>query len=205
MRTLAVVLCAQMLMLLCACGAAPEEEKESLLERYQTAQQLSMEAQVRFGSAEQVEEYTLRCDWYADGSAEIEVMEPEDIAGLKASVDGEDLTLIYEDMVLPAGELSSEEISPAMALPVLMRSVREGWLLEESREDWGEVPCVRLSWDLTGENGGKVLSALWIRKDDGTPVHGEITVDEEIILQVEFTDFTFGATIGQELTEGASS
>nr|WP_241426825.1 hypothetical protein [Dysosmobacter acutus] len=192
------------MLVLCACGAAPEEE-ESLLERYRAADSFTMEAQITFGSEEQVQSYTLRCACDSDGTGQVEVVEPEYLAGLKASVEGENLTLTYADMVLPAGTLSSEELSPAMALPLLMRSLREGWLIEESREDWGETPCVRVCCDLTGENGGKLVSTVWLSVESGAPVHGEIAVDEEIILQAEFTDFAFGGTIEQELTQQEAS
>ena len=40
-------------------------------------------------------------------------------------------------------------------LPELMDALREGWLLEESREDWGEVSCVRLTLDRTGPPWGQ--------------------------------------------------
>ena len=204
MRRLMLLFCAQMLLVLCACGAAPEEE-ESLLERYRSADSFTMEAQITFGAEDQAQSYTLRCAYESEGTSEVEVVEPEYLAGLKASVEGENLTLTYADMVLPAGTLSSEEISPAMALPLLMRSLREGWLIEESREDWGETPCVRVSCDLTGENGGKVVSTVWLSEESGAPVHGDIAVDEEIILKAEFTEFTFGDTIGQELTQQEAS
>ena len=67
--------------------------------------------------------------------------------------------------------------------------------LEESREDWGEVSCVRLTLDRTGPRGGKVLSTLWLREDGGTPLRGEIAVDGETVLTADFTSFTFYDTI----------
>ena len=42
-----------------------------------------------------------------------------------------------------------------------------------------------------GSEGGKILSTLWLRQEDGTPLRGEIAVDDEIILQAEFTAFQF--------------
>ena len=42
---------------------------------------------------------------------------------------------------------------------------------------------------------GKILSTLWLRQDDGTPLRGEISVDGEIILTAEFTSFDFYDTI----------
>lgn len=57
-------------------------------------------------------------------------------------------------------------------LPQLMSALRDGWLLEESEEDWQETSCFRLTVDQTGEQNGKILSTLWLRQEDGTPLEG---------------------------------
>ena len=108
--------------------------------------------------------------------------------------DGE-VELVYEDQCLNAGNLSSQEVSPMACLPQLMSALRDGWLLEESEEDWQETSCFRLTVDQTGEQNGKILSTLWLRQEDGTPLRGEIAVDGEIILTADFTSFSFYDTI----------
>ena len=52
-----------------------------------------------------------------------------------------------------------------------------------------------MSLEQTGTDGSSVDSTLWLKKDDHTPVRGEIAVDGKIILQAEFTDFQFGAIL----------
>ena len=133
----------------------------------------------------------LKCDYIPDGESRVEVLEPELIAGVAAVFSDSDWRLEYEDTVLNVGTVSSEELSPALCLPRLMSALKEGWLLEENDELWDEVACRRLSLDQTGENGGKIISAVWLRYDTGTPLRGEISVDGEIILTAEFTDFEF--------------
>lgn len=56
-------------------------------------------------------------------------------------------------------------------------------------------PCLRLTVDQSGVQDGKILSTIWLRQDDGTPLRGEIAVDDEIILTAEFTSFAFYDTI----------
>ena len=80
-------------------------------------------------------------------------------------------------------------------LPQLMSALRDGWLLEENTEDWNGTPCLRLTVDQSGPQDGKILSTLWLRTEDGTPVRGEIAVDGEIILTADFTSFSFYDTI----------
>ena len=80
----------------------------------------------------------------------------------------------------------------------MMDALRQGWLLEENQEDWGEVPCLRLTVDQTGTEAEKVYTTLWLRLDGGTPLRGEIAVDGEIILTAEFTSFAFCDTIDSQ-------
>jgi hypothetical protein len=190
------------MMLLCllpaACGGGGTDAAEAAREPYQSMDGCSMEAEVTCGVGEEdALTFTLRCDYVPDGECTVEALAPETVAGVKALVDGETLQLTYEDECLNAGTLSSEDVSPAVCLPRLMDALRKGWLLEQNQEDWDGVPCLRLCMDQTGDGGGKLLSTVWLRKDDGTPVHGEISVDNEIILQAEFTSFQFGGILSQ--------
>ena len=179
-------------LLLCGCARGEETvTAEQLRQPYMEMGGCQMEAEVTCDQNGQEWTASLRCTYQSDGGAEIEVLSPERIAGVKAVLDGETLTLEYEDLCLDAGMLSREKISPMACLPRMMDALREGWLLEENQEDWGEVPCLRLTVDQTGKDGEKILPTIWLREDGGTPVRGEIAVDGEIILTAEFTSFAF--------------
>ena len=143
-------------------------------------------------------EATLRCDYVREGETTVEVLSPETIAGVKAVLSDGEAALEYEDQCLNAGTLSSQDISPMACLPQLMSALRDGWLLEENQEDWGETPCVRLRVDQTGAQDGKILSTLWLRQEDSVPLRGEIAVDGEIILTADFTSFSFYDTIDNQ-------
>ncbi|MEG1682579.1 MAG: hypothetical protein RRY95_05210 [Oscillospiraceae bacterium] len=193
------IFCAQMLLLpwlLWGCGkteAAPE-----LRTRYETLQTCEMEAVVSCTWDDEVRDYRLHCAYDRAGSSTIEVLEPENLAGVTATVEGDSLQLAYDDAVLSAGTING--LSPADCLPRLMGTLGEGWLLAESRETWGDIPCLRLTFDTTGADGGKIVDTIWLGLADGAPVHGETAVAEEIIFQVEFTKFDFGATITEDMT-----
>ena len=184
------------LCLLTGCGGETETvTADSMRTAYQTMTGCRMEAEVSCGWQETETVFGLRCDYVPEGDATVEVLSPETAAGVKAILKGDALELEYEDLCLPAGKVSREEISPAACLPQLMTALREGWLLEENEETWGDVECLRLTVDQTGEQGGKIVSTVWLRLEDGTPLRGEIAVDGEIILTAEFTSFEFYDTI----------
>lgn len=193
--------CAQMmtlLLLLSACGGGEAEtEAADLRDRYHDCPGCVMEAAVSCDQEGLRWEAELRCEYVPGGESTVEVLSPETIAGVRAVLNDTDWRLEYEDASLNAGTLSDEEISPAACLPRLMSALRDGWLLEENREEWNGVPCLRLTVDQTGVKDGKILSTVWLNLADGTPVRGEIAVDGEIILTADFTSFSFCDTIAE--------
>ena len=171
-----------LLLTACAGGGTGEKETVDMRQRYHDMTGCIMEAAV---------------------TCTQEVLEPESIAGVKAVLSGSDWRIEYEDACLNAGPLGSEEVSPAACLPRLMNALRDGWLLEENQEDWNETPCLRLSVDQSGLQDGKIVSTVWLRQEDGTPLRGEIAVDGEIILTADFTSFAFCDTIEHTEQNGA--
>ena len=182
-------------LLLAGCGGTEETKAANVRDRYHDMAGCSMTAVVSCTQADQRWEATLQCEYTPGGESTVEVLEPETIAGVRAKLSDTDWSLEYEGNVLNIGPLSDEEISPVASLPRLMNALRDGWLLEENQEKWGEVPCLRITVDQSGVQDGKILSTLWLRQDDGTPLRGEISVDGEIILTAEFTSFAFYDTI----------
>ncbi|MBE6964081.1 MAG: hypothetical protein E7443_05750 [Ruminococcaceae bacterium] len=178
--------------LLTGCGSAEEPMTAAQLRRpYQEMSGCVMEAQVTCDQSGAEWTAELRCEYIPDGDCTVEVLSPESIAGVKAVFRGTEQSLEYEGAILNAGTLGGEEISPAVCLIRLMEALRGGWLLEENAENWQDVPCLRLTVDQSGSRGGKILSTLWLRAEDGTPLRGEIAVEDEIILTAEFTSFEF--------------
>lgn len=181
------------LCLLTACGSGAETVDVRAV--YREMEGCTMEAVVTCDQAGAVWEATLSCTYDPEGESTVEVLAPETIAGIRAVLEPEELRLEYEDTCLNAGPVSAQAISPAACLPRLMSALRDGWLLEENTETWNEVVCRRLTMDQTGSGGRKILSTVWLREEDGTPLRGEIAVDGEIILTAEFTSFAFCDTM----------
>lgn len=201
-------LCVPMMTLLlllaaCAGGGKGETETVDLRQRYHDMPGCTMEASVTCGQEGLEWEALLRCAYTPDGESTVEVLEPDTIAGVKAVLSDSDWRVEYQDDCLNAGPVGSEEISPAACLPRLMNALRDGWLLEENREDWNGTPCLRLTVDQSGLQDGKIVSTVWLRQEDGTPLRGEIAVDGEIILTADFTSFAFCDTIEPTGDSGA--
>ena len=174
-------------LLLSGCGRGEEAD---LRAPFREMAGCSMEATVLCDQEGLEWEALLRCEYVPGGESTVEVLAPESIAGVRAVFQDDGWLLRYEDAVLNAGSLSGEVISPAACLPRLMDALRDGWLLEQNEETWNDTPCLRLTVDQS-VSSGKILSTVWLCREDGTPLRGEIAVDEEIILTAEFTNFVF--------------
>ena len=180
-----------MLLLLTACGETGKQTGETVRRSYQEMSGCSMEATVRCDQEGLEWEAILGCEYVPSGESTVEVLSPETIAGVRVVFRDTDWRLECDEVGLNIGTLSSEELSPAVCLPRLMNALREGWLLEENRENRGEKDCLRLRLDQTGAGEEKIISTLWLNAADGTPVCAEVAREETTLFTVEFTAFSF--------------
>ena len=174
-------------LILAACGGSDDEEMDIQAE-YREITGAEISAVVTCHYDEEVREYTLQCSYTPD-SSRIEVEQPEQLQGVAATVEGETLEISYDDMILDAGTYSAQQLSPMWVIPSMMRAIREGYPLEYCREDLGENQCLRVTFEVTGEDEEKLYYALWFG-EDGLPLRGEITMADIVVYIVEFTDFT---------------
>lgn len=91
----------------------------------------------------------------------MEVLEPLELAGVRAVIREEGWTLEYGDLCLDAGTLTEEAVSPATALARIVYALREGWLLEQNDESREGVPCTRLALDQTGASDTDIVTTVW--------------------------------------------
>ena len=139
-------------LLLCSCGRQ-EEKKADLRAAYQDMTGCEMTAEVSCDQSGLEWSATLRGTYAPGGESTVEVLEPLDLAGVRAALREDGWTLEYGDLCLNAGTLSDEGVSPAASLVRIMDALRNGWLLEENDEEWEDVPCTRLALEQTGASG----------------------------------------------------
>lgn len=172
-------------LLLTSCGKKTASQAESLRQRYRELQTARMEAEITCHLETEQRTYTVQCQWDRAG-ARTTVTGPEDLAGLTASVSGEDLTVSYDGAALSAGSL--RDLAPANCLPWLMRATEEGYLVDAGQETLEELDCLRLALDTTAP-GGKVLCTVWLG-GDGAPLYAEFSQDSRVVLTARLLSFT---------------
>lgn len=187
-RTLPLLM---LLALLAGCGEQTLTRAEELQQRY--GQLAGYEAEVRAAVVREDETivYTLRLCAEGD-SVRAEVVAPEELAGIAATMTGEELTLNFDGMLLDAST-DVARVSALSCAPLLLSSFPEAYLAHCGTEELSGVEALRADFSLT--LGEETLGcALWFGAEDA-PLYGEVAREGKIIAAVEFTRFTFGDII----------
>lgn len=184
-----------MILLLIGCGGESGVQAEQILEKYAAMESCEMEAEVNCEYSGELKEYSMRCSYTPEEST-VTVLAPEALTGLSAVFNREGCSLCYEEYVLDAGTLGQSRLSPAESLPLLMEALREGYLLEQSRESVNGEEVLRVCME-TEEEGTDLYWTVWM-KEDGTPIAAEVSENHELIFRMEFTAFSFGDILNVE-------
>ena len=51
------------------------------------------------------------------------------------------------------------------------------------------MPCLRLVFDTTGEQGGKIYTHVWFAENH-LPVYAEVEAEQRLLFTVDFTGFS---------------
>lgn len=191
-KKLLPLLCVVLLLTGCGAGSSNGEEIQRQYGLIATAQ---MEAKVTFHNRGEERCFTLLCD-YTPQTSTVTVTAPETVAGITATLTGEDLTLQYDGESFSVGDVGA--VNPISALPQLLRALSDGYLLEEGRESLEYIPCYRLVLD-TDFGGEAAVCTVWIDEETLLPRYAEFAVDGETIIDVNM--LAFSCTLREETTE----
>ncbi|MBR4869539.1 MAG: hypothetical protein IKU12_02025 [Oscillospiraceae bacterium] len=180
-------------LLLSACGKSGADTAQQIREHYSAMESARVTAQMEFAYQDQLRSYTLCCSG-GKGKYKVEVLAPEHLAGICAAFDGEEQTLVFEDLALDAGTVSREKISPAAVLPQLMEALQTGYIFETAVQTKDGEECIYAGIDSTGETGKIVYSVLF-SQEELAPLYAEVWVEDKNIFALEFTEFEFNAIL----------
>ena len=181
-----VLLLALCLTLLCGCGKGEENHIRHLQACYADAQKIAVQAEIISHFDGGSRSFTVATVWEPQG-ATTTVVAPEEIAGISATVTGEEMMLAYDGAALSAGVPMA--LSPAACIPYLMRAVSEGYLLEYGSETLDERDCLRAAFDTTAPDGTKILCTVWLERESGAPYYTEFSTDGMVVLTIRALSF----------------
>lgn len=167
------------LVLLCGCADTGEESFNQFVQGVSEAETVSFSAGVRAEYSDKTAEFTLRYAQTAE-SAEVEITEPETVAGIKAHVTGDALSLEYDGAILDIGSFGDTELSPMSALPLLVRSISDAHVDITWCED--DMIAARLV------PSDDMLVTLWL-SSELVPLNAEICYKEQTVIFIEISDW----------------
>ena len=126
----------------------------------------------------------LQCTATGD-ETEIEVVEPENIAGITARLKAGEASLSYEGVELYIGALKGN-LSPVSAVPVLLDALKNGYLTQCWREG-GEEQTLLAAQVYVDEN---TSALLYFDEENMQLLHGELVIDGKTVVQCGISGLT---------------
>lgn len=133
---------------------------------------------------DRVYSFTVDCRCTAGGGTALTVLQPEELAGIAATISGDGLTVEFEDAALDFGDLGASNASAVNACQIFNRCWVGAYLSSGGQD--GQLERVTY---LDGYDEDALTVDTWL--DGGIPVYGEITYEGTRCLTVQLSDFQF--------------
>lgn len=133
-------------LLLCGCGKQTAEPAADLRSVYQEMSGCEMTAEVTCEQSGLEWSATLHGTYVPGGESTVEVLEPLELAGVRAVIREDGWTLEYGDLCLDAGTLTEEAVSPATALARIMYALRRAGCWNRMTKAGRESPVPGWRW-----------------------------------------------------------
>ncbi len=183
MRKLAPVL--MILLLLCSCARESKSGADAIRDHYRALESASYAVTQRTDFGDRVMDFKLIYKYSASSGDAFELLEPEALRGIKATLGGEGAKIEFEGMLLELGKLPGTGLSPLEALPFMVGQWREGYVTSEGKEKLDDIPCKRLTYK-TAQGGVSVEHHAWFRESDCSPARAELFFDGTLTVSCEF-------------------
>lgn len=181
MRKLTPSVLMMTLLLLTGCGereARLEQSFASFREAVTMAEHISATVELTVSSGSAAADYTLQVE-YDGQTTELEILQPELLAGVKAVAKQGQAEIAYESVRLGAGPIDQDGLTPVSAVPAILDAMQSGY-----RElIWWEEPYIAARLHI----GETSVLTLWLEEDTLTPVTAEIASGGLTVLTCTFT------------------
>ena len=137
------VLC---LLFLCSCGKEIDRA-EAMQEQYKNLASYETDVRVSVPRGDETLVYALHLSAQGD-AVRATVSEPEELTGVGAVLEGDKLTLTFDDLVLDVGTLSPR-VSALSCVPLVLQNFPKVYLDSSGAETIGDVDALRADFSLT--------------------------------------------------------
>ena len=167
----------------CADASSELERGMALRAKILKAQQICFTADISADYGDSIQLFSVKCSSDAKGAVTFEVTAPESIAGITGSLSDDGGKLTFDDTALHFTLLTDEQLNPAGAPWMLIKSLRSGYLRAAGIEDG----VLRLTVDDSYAEDALQLD-IWLDESD-LPSRAEIGYNGKGILTLSLKDF----------------
>lgn len=192
------------LLLLTGCagtGDSPKTQMQSAQAVYRSISGCTGQAEITADYGQRVYGYTADLTVQGD-SGVMTVTQPENIAGTVLTWSGEEGGLEYDQTELDTGPLSDTGLSPADAMPAILKACQGGAITDCCMDTLAEQDVLYATLDTDGDGGTQI--ACWFRPEDFGLLRAEVSQDGVTVITMVFSEFSFTFPEGEEKEGGQS-
>lgn len=194
-----IILSLTLLLLLGGC-ADPEAGADTVREHFDGLPGFSAHVKIFSDFGGSALEYELDYAYNREGSDHLTLTAPESVAGIEATIDGEDSFLLrYGSVELDDGMPALYGVTPADCVYWLLRELRESEPLEVWTETVSGVPALALRYESIAEGEEITITRqVWLASGSLAPLCAEVYADGSRALLLTFSYYQEGAPAAPE-------
>lgn len=169
------------LLVSCSAGASVSETVREIQDTYRSAGKISGITSVSANYGDRAYDYRVSFEITASGGT-LEILEPEEIAGVTAKISGGGATLSFDGAEVYAGEILPDDVSPLSAIPLMADIWKNGLSTESVKESLGGADCISVSFRVSDD----VFMRTWFDMKTHLPVQSEFVYGGYSVMTCRF-------------------
>lgn len=153
--------------------------------KYLEADTISLTADITADYGESVYEFKVSFA-ASDGEYELEIIEPENIRGLRAKTKNGSMKLEYDGAELDTGTILSEGVSPVDALPLALEAWRSGYIIESIIDELDGEASIKTTIIVSEKDDIELIT--WFSEESFLPIRAEFSVAGQRVIMCGFSD-----------------
>ena len=175
----------------CLGAKNDEDASKKVAQYYSSLGSMTATVRVYADYGDRTQEYLMSYEYTAPDGNTVTLIEPEEIAGIKAALSEDGVTLEFDGVILETGHLRGTGLTPVECLPALMSAWSGGYISEYGSEKVGGNDCALLTY-LLSQGGVSLEVRTYFEKNTLLPHMAELFSGGERILTCSFEDVNPG-------------
>ena len=187
-----IVFCVLMILLCLASCSRREtmDEAGEIADFYAELTQANMQVTLSADFGDRVSVFVLKYTFFEDAASTVEILEPEEVRGVKAVIEAGQSKLEYDGLILETGPLPGTGLTPMDALPVMLNTWRSGYVFSVGSEKLDGEACLHVVYKAT-VSGVEIQQDAWFDASTYKPIKAETAADGVRVIDCVFDTVKF--------------